>query len=163
MEKELTVKFKPIGFVKTEEKNIPRHWSISDAEGEIIIDGKYTEGLRDIKKGQQIIVIFHFHKSPKIDFIIAKYKWELEGIKYAKPLEDIPFPVLPKPYLIAMKLKAGRLKDDNDIIELYSFLTEEEKTKTHELAKLIRRDKKLFYLLRPRKIKREKEDKDLLL
>lgn len=50
MEKEVTVKFKPIGFVKTVEKNIPRHWSISNAEGEIIIDGKYTEGLRDIKR-----------------------------------------------------------------------------------------------------------------
>lgn len=70
----MTVKFKPIGFVKTEEKNIPRHWSISDAEGEIIIDEQYTEGLRDIKKGQQIIVIFNFHKSPKFNsgYLIQK-------------------------------------------------------------------------------------------
>jgi tRNA-Thr(GGU) m(6)t(6)A37 methyltransferase TsaA len=53
-----------IRFVKTEERNIPRHWSVSHAEGEIIIDEKYTEGLKDIRQGQQIIVIFHFHKSP---------------------------------------------------------------------------------------------------
>jgi len=32
----------------------------------------------------------------------------------SKPLEDIPFPVLPKPYLIAIKLKAGS-KDNLDI------------------------------------------------
>ncbi len=54
----------PIGFVKTQERNIPRHWTVSSAEGEIIIDEKYTEGLKDIRQGQQIIVIFHFHKSP---------------------------------------------------------------------------------------------------
>jgi tRNA-Thr(GGU) m(6)t(6)A37 methyltransferase TsaA len=60
----LKIEFEPIGFVRTKETNIPRHWSVSDAEGEIIIDEKYTEGLKDIKKGQQIIVIFHFHKSP---------------------------------------------------------------------------------------------------
>ncbi len=60
----MNIEFKPIGFVITEEKNIPRHWSVSDAEGKIIIDEKYTEGLRDIRQGQQIIVIFHFHKSP---------------------------------------------------------------------------------------------------
>lgn len=47
-----------------------------------------------------------------MDFIIARYKWELKGIKEARPLEDIPFPVIPKPYLIAMKLKAGGLKDE---------------------------------------------------
>ena len=91
-------------------------------------------------------IIFIHDKSgeyPKIDLIIARYKWELEGIESAALLEDIPFPVLPKPYLIAMKLKAGSLKDDYDIVELYKLLTEEEKTKTHELANRIHRDKKL--------------------
>jgi len=60
----LKIEFEPIGFVRTKETNIPRHWSVSDAEGKIIIDEKYTEGLKDIRQGQQIIVIFHFHKSP---------------------------------------------------------------------------------------------------
>lgn len=63
---------------------------------------------------------------PRIDFIIARYKRELEGLKEARPLEDIPFPVFPKPYLIAMKLKAGSLKDDYDIVELYSLASEDE-------------------------------------
>lgn len=60
----MKIEFVPIGFVKTEERNIPRHWSVSHAEGEIIIDEKYTEGLKDIRQGRQIIVIFYFHKSP---------------------------------------------------------------------------------------------------
>ena len=60
----MKIEFEPIGFVRTKETNIPRHWSVSDAEGKIIIDEKYTEGLKDIRQGQQIIVIFHFHKSP---------------------------------------------------------------------------------------------------
>ncbi len=63
----MKIEFVPIGFVKTEERNIPRHWTVSDAEGKIIIDEKYTEGLKDIRQGQQIIVIFHFHKSPDFD------------------------------------------------------------------------------------------------
>ncbi|MGB9716232.1 MAG: TrmO family methyltransferase domain-containing protein, partial [Thermodesulfovibrionales bacterium] len=63
----MKTEFVPIGFVKTEERNIPRHWSVSDAEGKIIIDEKYTEGLKDIRQGQQIIVLFHFHKSPEFN------------------------------------------------------------------------------------------------
>jgi hypothetical protein len=62
-----------------------------------------------------------------------------------------------------MKLKVGGLKDDFDVVELFSLLTEDEQAKTHELAKLIKRDKKLLRLLKPRKVKSEKEDKDLLL
>ena len=70
----MKIEFEPIGFVKTEETNIPRHWSVSDAEGKIIIDEKYTEGLKDIRQGQQIIVIFHFHKSPLFnsDYLVQK-------------------------------------------------------------------------------------------
>jgi tRNA-Thr(GGU) m(6)t(6)A37 methyltransferase TsaA len=33
-------------------------------EGTLVIDESYVEGLRDIKPGQRIYVIFHFHKSP---------------------------------------------------------------------------------------------------
>jgi tRNA-Thr(GGU) m(6)t(6)A37 methyltransferase TsaA len=70
----LKIEFVPIGFLKTGESNIPRHWSISDAEGEIVIDEKYTEGLKDIRKGERIIVIFHFHKSPDFNpgYLIQK-------------------------------------------------------------------------------------------
>ena len=60
------IEFKPIGFVKTDVLSIPRHWTISDVEGMIVIDKMYTEGLKDIKIGQYIIVIFYFHQS--LDF-----------------------------------------------------------------------------------------------
>jgi len=57
-------RFKPIGYVRTEEKNLPRHWSVSQVEGEIVIEPEYSLGLRDIKAGDKIVVIFCFHKSP---------------------------------------------------------------------------------------------------
>ena len=41
--------FKSIGYVKTKAKTIPRHWSVSDVEGEIIVNPEYKIGLRDIK------------------------------------------------------------------------------------------------------------------
>jgi hypothetical protein len=134
---------------------LPDNFEIKVIEGSKIMDDPFKHD-----------VIFLYDKSgeyPKIDFIVAKYKWELEGIKSAKPLEDIPFSVLPKPYLIAMKLKAGGLKDDYDVIELYELLSDEEKEKTHELAKLIKKDKKLARLIKPRRARRVKEDEDLLI
>lgn len=127
---------------------------------------KLIEGSRIMDDPFKHDVIFIYDKSgeyPKLDIIVAKYKWELEGIKAATPLEDIPFPVLPKPYLIAMKLKAGGPKDDYDVIELYELLTVEEKEKTHKLAKLIHLEKKLLRLTKPGKIKKVKEDKDQLI
>lgn len=55
--------FSPIGFVKTDETNIPRHWSVSDAKGRLEIDKAHEKGLCDIKPGDRIIVLFVFHKS----------------------------------------------------------------------------------------------------
>jgi tRNA (adenine37-N6)-methyltransferase len=53
----------PIGYFYTDEIEIPRHWSISDEKGRIEIDPQYTQGLKDIRVGQKIVVIFYFHKS----------------------------------------------------------------------------------------------------
>ena len=70
----MKIELSPIGFVKTEAENIPRHWTISDAEGSIIIDEQYKEGLKDIKIGQRIVVIFYFHQSPQFtpDLLVQK-------------------------------------------------------------------------------------------
>ena len=57
------IRFQPIGFVRTSALSVPRHWSVSDVEGTLVIDEIYREGLKDIQKGQDIVVIFHFHKS----------------------------------------------------------------------------------------------------
>ena len=60
----MSVEFRPIGYVRTEAREVPRHWSVSDVEGTLIIDDEYSEGLRDIRPGQKIVVIFNFDRSP---------------------------------------------------------------------------------------------------
>lgn len=59
----MNVEMNPIGFVSTDETEIPRSWKVSDVEGRLVIDEIYLEGLREIEPGQNICVIFHFHKS----------------------------------------------------------------------------------------------------
>lgn len=59
-----SMNMKPIGRVVTDAMTVPRHWSVSDVEGRLIIEKKYRKGLQDIRPGQRIMVIFHFHRSP---------------------------------------------------------------------------------------------------
>ena len=61
----MAVTMEPIGVVHTGADRVPRHWTVSDVKGTLVIDKKYQKGLKDIQEGQQIVVIFHFHKSPK--------------------------------------------------------------------------------------------------
>jgi len=56
--------FEPIGFIRTEAAEIPRHWSVSTAEGEIVLRPEYQAGLKGLQAGDRIVVIFCFHKSP---------------------------------------------------------------------------------------------------
>ena len=63
----LPIKMVPIGFVHTDAKSIPRHWTVSDVEGTLVIDPRYLQGLKDIKPRQRIVVIFHFHQSHAFD------------------------------------------------------------------------------------------------
>lgn len=58
-------RMKPIGYVSTEAKEIPRSCHVSNVEGSLVLNEIYLEGLRDIKPGDRIYVIFHFHKSPE--------------------------------------------------------------------------------------------------
>jgi tRNA-Thr(GGU) m(6)t(6)A37 methyltransferase TsaA len=60
----MSIELKAIGFVRTEAEELPRHWSVSNVEGTLVIDEEYAEGLRDIEAGQRIVVIFYFHQSP---------------------------------------------------------------------------------------------------
>ncbi len=60
----MSIELRPIGFVRTDVQELPRHWSVSDVKGTLVIDEEYSEGLRDIEAGQRIVVIFHFHRSP---------------------------------------------------------------------------------------------------
>jgi tRNA-Thr(GGU) m(6)t(6)A37 methyltransferase TsaA len=61
----MSIEMTPIGYVSTAAKEIPRNFKVSELEGSLMIDKAYLEGLREIKLGQEIFVIFHFHKSPK--------------------------------------------------------------------------------------------------
>ena len=61
----MSFELNPIGFVSTDAETLPRSWTVSDVEGDLVIDESYLEGLRDIQPGQRIYVLFHFHKSPK--------------------------------------------------------------------------------------------------
>lgn len=57
------IQLEPIGFFQTDETQIPRHWSVSEVKGRLVIDKKYQHGLKDIQVGQRIVVLFHFHRS----------------------------------------------------------------------------------------------------
>jgi tRNA-Thr(GGU) m(6)t(6)A37 methyltransferase TsaA len=60
------ITMKPIGFAHTDyPETIPRHWTVSDVEGRLVIHEEYQEGLRDIRAEQRIVVLFHFDRSPE--------------------------------------------------------------------------------------------------
>ncbi len=62
----MMIQFQPIGFAYIKYKGkIPRHWTISEIEGTLIIDEQYLSGLKDIKAGQRIVVLFYCDRSPK--------------------------------------------------------------------------------------------------
>lgn len=61
----MKIVMKPIGYVSTDTEEIPRSWTVTELEGSIIIDPIFLEGLADLKPGQRIDVIFHYHKSKK--------------------------------------------------------------------------------------------------
>jgi len=63
----MTIEMSPIGIFHTQEKNIPRHWSVSEVVGTIEIDKIYEPGLKDISAGQKIVVLFNFNQSRKFD------------------------------------------------------------------------------------------------
>ncbi|MBE9503407.1 MAG: hypothetical protein IME96_04470 [Proteobacteria bacterium] len=84
---------------------------------------------------------------PRIDILMLRYKWELEGMKNVKLVDRLPIPLFPLPYLVAMKLMAGGRKDDLDIPDLLRVATEKEIVKIHELAKKVGRDRNLQALL----------------
>jgi tRNA-Thr(GGU) m(6)t(6)A37 methyltransferase TsaA len=60
------IELSPIGISYIKNKGeIPRHWSVTELEGKLVIHESYREGLKDIVPGQKIVVLFHFHRSPE--------------------------------------------------------------------------------------------------
>lgn len=62
---QMKIEIEPIGYVRTDAEDVPRHWTISDVEGTLVVNEKFLKGLKDIEVGQQIVVLFNFHKSRK--------------------------------------------------------------------------------------------------
>jgi tRNA-Thr(GGU) m(6)t(6)A37 methyltransferase TsaA len=60
----MSIELEPIGVIRTDATELPRHWSVSEVEGTLVIDEAYTDGLRDVEPGQRIVVLFHFDRSP---------------------------------------------------------------------------------------------------
>jgi hypothetical protein len=99
--------------------------------------------------GHDLIVIYDSENEyPRIDILMARYKWELKGLEQAHPSEGLSFPVMPVPTLITMKLLAGGRKDDLDILDMLKEISEEDLQETHKLAKTMGKDKKLRSLLK---------------
>jgi hypothetical protein len=86
---------------------------------------------------------------PRIDLLIARYRWELEGLRKAETVPGVPVPVMPKPYLAAMKLLASGHKDAADVAGLMGIMSEQERGLAVTLARRIGRDRKLEGILSP--------------
>lgn len=59
----MSVIFEPIGFVQTQARTLPRHWSVSEVEGDLVLDESYVVGLIGMSPGDRIVVLFHFNES----------------------------------------------------------------------------------------------------
>lgn len=57
----------PIGHVETAAQSLPRHWSLSDVEGTLVLRPEYAPGLKGLEPGKRIVVLFHFHRSKPFD------------------------------------------------------------------------------------------------
>lgn len=91
----MNISMEPIGFVKTDADTLPRHWSLSDIEGDLVMDPRYSRGLEDIAVGARIVVLFHFHKSPAFDALHLKQTPPHRDA--AKGVFSICSPVRPNP------------------------------------------------------------------
>ena len=107
-----------------------------------------SKDLSDPLKHDLIIIDDMKKEYPRIDILLVRYKWELEGLRQAKFINKLSFSIMPLPYLLTMKLKAGGRKDELDAIEILKGMSAREMKKTRELAKKAGRDKKLKALMK---------------
>jgi tRNA-Thr(GGU) m(6)t(6)A37 methyltransferase TsaA len=58
------ISMNPIGYVRTAARKIPKHFSISKIEGDLVLEDRYLDGIEGIEPGDRIVVLFAFHESP---------------------------------------------------------------------------------------------------
>jgi tRNA-Thr(GGU) m(6)t(6)A37 methyltransferase TsaA len=80
----LPINLKPIGWVRHDAPDVPRHFAVSDLEGVLEIRPAYSAGLADIAAGQKIMVIFLFDQSPPFTADLLKqetrHSREIKGV-----------------------------------------------------------------------------------
>ncbi|MBT8338466.1 MAG: tRNA (N6-threonylcarbamoyladenosine(37)-N6)-methyltransferase TrmO [Desulfatitalea sp.] len=66
--------FSPIGWVRTDvtDDAVPHFYAVSGVEGTLELLPEFAPGLADLKIGQQIAVLFHFHRSPPFSKTMLK-------------------------------------------------------------------------------------------
>ena len=109
-----------------------------------------------------IIITDSEKRFKKLDILIANYEWELEGLRSMPSPHAGSLQVYPKPYLVGMKLMAGGAQDEEDIRNLFFIMSESEKEKAWELARLIRRDDNLSRLLSENRRNKKRNQDDLV-
>jgi tRNA-Thr(GGU) m(6)t(6)A37 methyltransferase TsaA len=106
-----TFTFYPIGYFYTDAKEIPKHFSISEEEGKIVLDKKYTEAASDILPGENLLVVFVFHKSPA--FTLDRLKIVPFNRTEKRGLFSTASPVRPNP--IGVSILTVKKVEDNVI------------------------------------------------
>lgn len=101
----------------------------------------------DPLKHDLIIVTDIENRFKKLDILIANYQSELEGLKSMDSPHAGPLYPYPKEYLVGMKLMAGGPQDNEDIRNLFLVMSDTEKEKALDIARMIRLDKNLTRVL----------------
>ncbi len=107
-----------------------------------------TKDPSDPLKHDLIVISDSEGEYPRIDILMIRYKWELQGLEQALTAAGLSFPILPMPYLVAMKLMAGGRKDELDIIDMLKGMSEKEVNKARQLSKRVGKDRKFQSLLK---------------
>ena len=80
----LEVTLQAIGWVWHGAEDIPRHWTVSELEGDIEIRSDFVAGLANIAAGQKIMVLFLFDRSPPFSSDLltqeTRHSKEIKGV-----------------------------------------------------------------------------------
>ncbi len=68
-ENKKTISFHPIGYVENEINETLAPDKIKAVESRVVVDPSLIEGLRGLKAGQKILVVFNFHRSRGFDLL----------------------------------------------------------------------------------------------
>jgi tRNA-Thr(GGU) m(6)t(6)A37 methyltransferase TsaA len=131
----MKIEFEPIGVVRTAARELPRNWTVSDVEGTLVLDEAYREGLKDVKAGQRIVVLFHLHESPRFtpEFLVQmpRHRNERMGVF------SICSPVRPNPIGMSVlevlgvqgstvRVKGLDMRDGTPVLDIKPVVSEEE-------------------------------------